>query len=113
MTGGGSDLVEEGSTEYSIDSTIVYGQIGSLKQDIMDISNQLEGTDLKARISALNERLNEVLDTLTDEITDLKATIIETQGTQEALLDKMVDQLALLNARTEIAFNTKLEGKDL
>jgi len=111
-TGGGGDLIEEAvdnSTDRS-DAARISGQISRLEKRLEEVENR-DFDALNAKIARLNRLVESLLQDLITEVKKLRDVELENKAicVQEAIRD----ELKLLNARSEEAFETHIDGDDL
>jgi len=111
-TGGGFDLIEESEVGASIaqsDAVRLQAQLKRLEKRVEDVEER-DFDGLNSKIARLNRKLDALLETLIAEIRDLKNPVFENKLL--SLQSIIVNELELLNLRSEEAWETGLDRGD-
>ena len=112
-TGGGEDLIEEATGTSSItqtDTGRISAQLARLEKRLEAVENR-DFDGLNAKIARLNRLVESLLQDLLTEVKKLRDVELENKAlsVQQAIRD----EIELLNARIEEAFETHIDGDDL
>lgn len=111
-TGGSEDPLTEADEEQGLSVGHVSGRVASLDDRLTELEESNAGTELNAKIAAVNARIDELIDLLIEEIRKVQPDLVLENKKLNAQLDTLT-QLKLLNARTEDAYETEIEEEDV
>jgi outer membrane murein-binding lipoprotein Lpp len=113
-TGGGDDSIEsiEEATAAEADTSRLFATIGRLNKRVHDLEASSDNEVLNSKIAKLNQKVNKLISELLAAVKDL-APDKEQESEKVVLLANIRDEIMLLNARVEEAFETELDGGDI
>lgn len=113
-TGGGDDAIEdiEESLVTELQTSTLLATNRRLEKRIEDLEESNDNEVLNSKIAKLNAKVNKLIEELLVAVRAL-APDLEQESEKVVLLANIRDQLLLLNARTEEAFETELDGGDV
>lgn len=112
-TGGGDDLIEatqEATAEG--ETSRLFATIRRLERRVQDLEESSDSEILISKFTKLNSKVNKLISELLVAVQAL-APNIEQESEKVVLLANIRDEIALLNARIEEAFETELDGEDI
>jgi len=113
-TGGGDDLIEEvvETTAAEADTSRLLSTINKLERRVRDLEESTDTDELRTKVANLNQKVNQLINELLTAVKAL-APDLEQESEKLVLLGNLLDEVKLLNARIEEAFETKLDGDDI
>lgn len=113
-TGGGDDAIEaiEEVAAAEADTSRLFSTIRTLERRVMDLEASNDTDALNAKIAKLNQLVNSLIDDLLDAI-KANEPDRELENKMLCLQQEVLEQVQLLNARTEEALETDLTEDDL
>lgn len=113
-TGGGDDLIESASDLTSADEVTprLLATIKALENRVRDLEESNDTDALIAKVAKLNQKVSKLISEL---LTAVKANAPDKEQESEkvTLLANLVDEIRLLNARVEEAYETEIDGEDI
>ncbi len=113
-TGGGDDAIE-GLEEVSAaesDSSRLFATIKRLERRVQDLEEASDTEELRSKLAKLNQKVTKLINELLEAVKDL-APDKEQESDKVVLLQNILHETQLLNARIEEAFETELTGDDV
>jgi len=113
-TGGGDDAIEniEESSVTEVQTSTLLATNRRLEKRIEDLEGSNDNEVLNSKIAKLNAKVNKLVNELIDAVKAL-APDLEQESEKVVLLANIRDEISLLNARIEEAFETELDGEDI
>jgi len=113
-TGGGDDLIEAvaETTAAEADTARLLSLVRALEKRVKDLEESNDTDSLRSKIAKLNQKVNKLIAELLTAVQAL-APDKEQESEKVVLLANIRDEIALLNARVEEAFETELDGEDI
>jgi len=113
-TGGGDDLIEAigDNLAAEADTSRLFATINKLEKRVKDLEESNDTEVLRSKIAKLNQKVNKLIAELLTAVQAL-APDKEQESDKVVLLANIRDEIALLNARIEEAFETELDGEDI
>jgi len=113
-TGGGDDLIEAigDNLAAEADTSRLFATINKLEKRVKDLEESNDTEVLRSKIAKLNQKVNKLIAELLTAVQAL-APDKEQESEKVVLLANIRDEIALLNARIEEAFETELDGEDI
>lgn len=111
-TGAGDDSTESPFEEQGLDISSVFAQLLDARDRIGELEDWIQQSDVNAKISQVNARIDELIDLLIEEIKKVQPNE-ERESKKLALQRNLLHEIKLLNARIEEAFETDLEDNDV
>jgi len=113
-TGGGDDLIESVTQSASADevTTRLSSVINALEKKVTDLELSNDTEILISKFVKLNQKVNKLISELLTAVKAL-APDLEQESEKVVLLGNILDEIKLLNLRTEEAFDTKTNKDDI
>ena len=113
-TGGGDDAIEgiEEVAAAEADTSRLFATIKRLERRVQDLEEASDTEELRSKLAKLNQKVTKLINELLDAVKDL-APDKEQESDKVVLLQNILHETQLLNARIEEAFETELTGDDV
>jgi len=113
-TGGGDDLIEAvaETTAAEADTSRLLSLVSTLEKRVKDLEESSDTDSLRSKIAKLNQKVNKLINELLAAV-KANAPDKEQESEKVVLLSNIRDEITLLNARIEEAFETELDGEDI
>lgn len=113
-TGGGDDLIEAAAENSAAeaDTSMLIAIINKLTKRVKDLEESSDTDALITKVAKLNQKVNKLINELLKAVKDL-APDLEQESEKVTLLCNLLDEMKLLNARVEEAFETEIDGEDI
>ena len=113
-TGGGDDLIEAvvETTAAEADTSRLLSLVSKLEKRVRDLEESSDTDSLRSKIAKLNQKVNKLIKELLAAV-KANAPDKEQESEKVVLLANIRDEITLLNARIEEAFETELDGEDI
>ncbi len=112
-TGGGDDLIE--ATQEATageDTSRLFATIRRLERRVQDLEESSDSEILISKFTKLNSKVNKLISELLVAVQAL-APDLEQESEKVTLLANILDEIKLLNAMSEEAYETELDGEDI
>ena len=115
-TGGGTDLIETVITQETTNTSTSSGNTGKiarLTQRVAELESNDRSGEFKQSIARLNQRINELVDAITEELENFHRPNREIEQASIELMGQMIKEIRLLSERAAEAWDSSLTIEDI